>query len=55
MALAMMGVKYKSDNRDKFMQHGNWVLKLGLWLLASVLPFFLPSSMVYSYGEPRGG
>jgi hypothetical protein len=50
MSLAMMGVRYKSDSRDKFLQHGNWVLKLGLWLLFSALPFFLPSSVVYGYG-----
>ena len=46
----MLGVRYKSDNRDKHIQHGSWLLKVGLWLLCNILPFLLPVGLVNSYG-----
>lgn len=51
MALALLGVKYKSDKRDQYLHHGNWMVKLGLWLFFSALPFFFPNGMVNVYGE----
>lgn len=51
MALATLGVKYKSDKRDKYLHHGNWLVKLGVWLLFSVLPFFFPNGVVSVYGK----
>ena len=50
MALATLGVKYKSDKRDVYLHHGNWLVKLGLWLLFSVLPFFFPNGVISLYG-----
>ena len=50
MALAMVGVRYKSDKRDVYLQHGGWFVKVALWLLCSVLPFFLPVGFVNGYG-----
>ena len=50
MALAMVGVKYKSDKRDQYLQHGGWFVKVALWVLFNVLPFFFPASFVNGYG-----
>ena len=50
MALATLGVKYKSDKRDQYLHHGNWMVKLGLWLLFSLLPFFFPNGTISLYG-----
>ena len=50
MSLAMIGVKYKSDKRDQYLQHGGWFLKVSLWLLFNILPFFFPVSFVNGYG-----
>ena len=52
MSLIMIGVKYKSDKRGQYIHHGNWLVKLGLWLLFNALPFFFPNGMVQAYGEP---
>lgn len=50
MAVALLGVKYKSDKRDIYLHHGNWMVKLGLWLLFCILPFFFPNGLVSMYG-----
>ena len=50
MALALLGVKYKGDKRDQYLHHGGWLLKLGLWLAFSALPFLFPNSLVNAYG-----
>ena len=55
MAPALVGVKYKSDKRDRFLHHGNWLVKLSLWLLFCVLPFFFPNGIVNVYGELQQG
>ena len=47
----MLGVKFKGDKRDKYLQHGGWIVKAALWLLCNALPFFLPNSLVNSYGN----
>ena len=50
LSLTMIGVKFKGDKRDQYLQHGGWFVKIGLWLLFNALPFFLPVSLVSSYG-----
>ena len=50
MALAMVGVRYKSDKRDQYLQHGGWFVKVALWLLFNVVAFFLPVGLVNAYG-----
>eukprot|EP00208_Stichococcus_sp_RCC1054_P000766 CAMPEP_0206135158 /NCGR_PEP_ID=MMETSP1473-20131121/507_1 /ASSEMBLY_ACC=CAM_ASM_001109 /TAXON_ID=1461547 /ORGANISM="Stichococcus sp, Strain RCC1054" /LENGTH=443 /DNA_ID=CAMNT_0053526911 /DNA_START=290 /DNA_END=1621 /DNA_ORIENTATION=- len=50
MALATLGVKYKSDKRDQYLHHGNWLVKLGLWLLFSALPFLFHNGVISLYG-----
>jgi hypothetical protein len=52
MSLAMVGVKYKSDKRDQYLQHGGWFVKVALWVLFNILPFFFPVSFVNGYGAP---
>lgn len=49
MSLALCGVRYKSDKRDQMLHHGNWMLKLGLWIIFIALPFFFPNNIVYGY------
>lgn len=49
LALVLYQTKYKSDWRDKHIQHGSWGLKGLLWLVFNVLPFFLPGDLVW-YG-----
>ena len=46
----MLGVRYKSDRRDQYLQHGSWLIKVGLWVLCNTVPFFLPVAVVNSYG-----
>ena len=50
MALALMGVQYRGDKRDQYLHHGNWLLKLGLWIAFCIMPFFFPNSVVNAYG-----
>lgn len=49
LAVVMFDVKYKSDRRDTALHHGHWLVKLGLWSLCNVLPFFLPPGVVGAY------
>lgn len=49
LSLALLGVKYKGDSRDKMLQHGGWMVKLLLWLVFNALPFFLPNPVVEWY------
>lgn len=50
MSLAMLGVKFKNDKRDVYLQHGNWLVKLGVWLIFCTVPFFFPNELVNAYG-----
>lgn len=50
MSLAMLGVKFKNDKRDQYIHHGNWMVKLALWLVFCTLPFFFPNELVNAYG-----
>jgi hypothetical protein len=51
LALTMLGVKYKGDKRDQYLQHGGWFVKIALWVICNILPFLLPAGIVNSYGE----
>lgn len=55
MSLALLGVKYKGDKRGQVLQHGNWMIKLVVWVLFMALPFLFPNGMVQVYGEQQGG
>ena len=46
----MMGVRYQNDNRAKFLMAGSPGIKLGMWVVFNVMPFFLPNSVVLAYG-----
>ena len=50
MALSLVGVKYKSDKRDKYLHHGNYLLKLLAWVVFTGLPFLFPNGLVNAYG-----
>jgi|Transcript_9089 hypothetical protein len=49
LALALLGVKYRSDKRDVYLHHGGWIIKLVLWLLFNALPFLAPVPLVSGY------
>jgi hypothetical protein len=53
MSCIMVGVKYRSDQRDKYLHHGNWLLKLFVWMLFVAVPFLFPTSVIGAYGEGR--
>ncbi len=53
MACIMIGVKFKSDARDRCLHHGNWLLKLFLWLAFVALPFLFPNNVLEAYGGCR--
>ncbi|GFR42829.1 hypothetical protein Agub_g3786 [Astrephomene gubernaculifera] len=56
MSLAMVGVKYRGDKRDRYLHHGHPLLKLGMWLLFTMLPFFFPNDVlnIYSWAARIG-
>ncbi|KAG2493562.1 hypothetical protein HYH03_008376 [Edaphochlamys debaryana] len=49
MSLAMLGVKTRGDKRDLYLHHGNPLLKFGLWLLFTALPFLFPTPVLDAY------
>lgn len=55
MSLALLGVKYKGDKRGQVLQHGNWMIKLVVWVLFMALPFLFPNGLVQAYGEQMPG
>ena len=50
LSLVLLGVKLKSDKRATFLMSGSPAIKFGFWILFNALPFFLPNSVVLSYG-----
>lgn len=55
LALVMVGVRRTSDRRDRYLHHGSWLIKAGLWIVCMVFPFFLPNGAVNAYGMPGCG
>jgi hypothetical protein len=53
MSLALLGVKYKGEKRGQLLQHGNWVVKLVVWIVFNALPFLFPNGLVQAYGGCR--
>ncbi|GMH44341.1 hypothetical protein BSKO_12275 [Bryopsis sp. KO-2023] len=49
LSLILVGVKYKSDKRDEYIQHGSWAIKGVVWLVFLIFPFFIPGDFVW-YG-----
>ncbi|KXZ45723.1 hypothetical protein GPECTOR_51g709 [Gonium pectorale] len=49
MSLALVGVKTKGDKRDRYLHHGHPLLKLGVWLLFTALPFLFPNELLHAY------
>ncbi len=49
LSAVMVGVKYKSDKRATYLHHGSWAIKLVLWLLFNLLPFFFPVGLIDAY------
>ncbi|XP_061347884.1 uncharacterized protein LOC133293347 isoform X2 [Gastrolobium bilobum] len=45
----MIGVKDRNDRRDSW-HHGGWTVKVVIWLLLMVVPFFLPDVIILIYG-----
>uniref|UniRef100_A0A383VJK9 Serine incorporator n=1 Tax=Tetradesmus obliquus TaxID=3088 RepID=A0A383VJK9_TETOB len=50
MSAALLGVKYKGERRGQLLQHGNWVIKLVVWIAFNALPFLFPNGLVQAYG-----
>ncbi|XP_057466982.1 uncharacterized protein LOC130756474 [Actinidia eriantha] len=49
LALVMIGVKDQNDRRDSW-QHGGWTVKFVIWLLLTILMFFMPNVVISIYG-----
>lgn len=49
LSLTMVNIKYKSDWRDKYLQHGSWGVKFLLWIVFTIVPFFIPGDFQW-YG-----
>ena len=49
LSVVLLGVKYKSDKRDQYLQHGGWIVKVGLWLGFNVFSFLAPVGLVNAY------
>lgn len=49
LSAVMIGVRYKSDKRDRHLHHGGWLVKVVLWLFFNVVPFFFPIGLVNAY------
>ncbi len=52
LSLVLVGVKFKSDKRDQYLQHGGWFVKVGLWLGFNIIAFLAPVGLVNAYCEP---
>jgi len=49
MSLCLIGVKSRSDRRDKKLHHGSWVVKTLLFIVFLALPFFLPDGGIEGF------
>lgn len=52
LSLVLLGVKFKSDKRDQYLQHGGWIVKVGLWVGFNIIAFLAPVGLVNAYCEP---
>jgi len=50
LSFLLIGVKYKGESRAKLHQ-GGWFLKICLWLLFNIIPFFLPNGVASFYSH----
>lgn len=49
LSLVLLGVKFKSDKRDQYLQHGGWIVKVGLWVGFNIIAFLAPVGLVNAY------
>ncbi|KAG6435515.1 hypothetical protein SASPL_100389 [Salvia splendens] len=49
LALIMIGVKDQNDRRDSW-HHGGWIAKMIIWVLLTILMFFVPNVVIDVYG-----
>ncbi|KAG5560068.1 hypothetical protein RHGRI_003380 [Rhododendron griersonianum] len=50
LALVMIGVKDQNDTRDSW-HHGGWAVKLVIWVLLTIVMFFMPNVVITVYGQ----
>ncbi|GLC42848.1 hypothetical protein PLESTB_001430300 [Pleodorina starrii] len=49
MSLSLVGVKFRGEPRDRHLHHAHPLLKAGLWLLFTLLPFLFPNEVLNAY------
>lgn len=49
LALVMIGVKDQNDTRDSW-HHGGWTVKFVIWMLLTIVMFFMPNVVITVYG-----
>jgi hypothetical protein len=49
LSCVLMDVKTRGDRRCAI-HHDHWAVKVGVWVLLTVLPFFLPNDVIMAYG-----
>lgn len=50
LALVMIGVKDQNDTRDSW-HHGGWTVKFVIWVLLTIVMFFMPNVVITVYGQ----
>jgi hypothetical protein len=49
LSCVLIDVKTRGDRRCAI-HHDHWAVKVGVWVLLTVLPFFLPNDVIKAYG-----
>lgn len=49
LSCVLIDVKTRGDRRCAI-HHDHWAVKVGVWVLLTVLPFFLPNDVINAYG-----
>jgi hypothetical protein len=49
LSCVLIDVKTRGDRRCAI-HHDHWAIKVGVWVLLTVLPFFLPNDVIKAYG-----
>lgn len=44
-------VKYKDDWRDRYIHHGGYIVKILLWFVCNIIPFFFSNGVVAAYAS----